>query len=107
MTDPDPYRPARERLEERVLEGPGHTDAALRRAAASGRDLPSPLRAYVDKVRRHAYRLTDEDVAGLLQAGYTDDQLFEITASAALGAARERLLAALSALEEADAPAKG
>lgn len=107
MADPDPYRELRERLDRSVLEAPGHTEATLRRAAAEGRGLPPPLAAYVDKVRRHAYKITDEEVAGLQRVGYSEDQLFEITVSAALGAAHERLVAALVALEQTDAPAQG
>jgi alkylhydroperoxidase family enzyme len=54
----------------------------------------------VDKIHRHAYRVTDEDIASL-QAKYGDDQMFEIVVSAALGASRQRLLAGLEALDEA------
>ncbi len=54
--------------------------------------------AYVDKVRRHAYRVTDADVQNLLGAGYSQDQVFELTVAAAFGAARERLAAGLGAI---------
>jgi alkylhydroperoxidase family enzyme len=103
----DPFRAARERLEAAAFEGPGQTDPGLRRAAASGRGLPPALEAYVDTVRRHAYRVRDEDVEALRRGGYTEDQVYEITVCAALGAAGERLRAALQALEEDgdDAPA--
>ena len=105
--DPDPHRDGRERLEASVFEGPGHTDPALRRAAASGQGLPPALQPYVDTVRRHAYRVQDADVEALRGAGYSEDQLYEITVSAALGAAGERLRAALRALEDADAAGQG
>ena len=62
--------------------------------------MPADLQALVDKVHRHAYRVTDEDVASV-QAKYGDDQTFEIVVSAALGASRRRLLAGLKALNEA------
>jgi hypothetical protein len=107
MSGDDPYRSAREALEARVLDGPGHTDPALRRAAARGLGLPPELEAYVDTVRRHAFHVTDEQVDALRRLGYGEDQLFEITASAAVGAAGQRLEAGLRALEEADAAEEG
>lgn len=60
--------------------------------------LPAPLDAYVEKVRRHAYKVTDEDVAALQRAGHSDDALFEITVAAAVGAALYRLERGLAAL---------
>jgi len=42
----------------------------------------------------------DEEIAAL-QARYSDDQLFELIVSAAVGASRKRLMAGLKALEEA------
>jgi len=49
-------------------------------------------------VARHAYKVTDEDLAGLLRAGNTEDALFEVTVAAALGAALGRLERGLAAL---------
>ena len=51
-------------------------------------------------IHRHAFKVTDGVVARL-QATYGDDKLFEIIVSAALGASRERLVAGLTALENA------
>jgi hypothetical protein len=95
----DPYAEMMERLRQSVLDGPGTLDPVIRKAAAANRDVPAPLAAYVDKVARHAYKVTDADVDALRRAGYTDDQLFELTASAALGAALLRLDRGLSALK--------
>ncbi len=97
----DRYEGLRKALEDAVLSGPANTEPSLRHAAAarpSAEELPEALRLYVDKVRRHAYQVTDEDVVALTQAGYSDDQLFELTVSAALGAALKRLEAGLGAL---------
>ena len=91
-----------------VLEQPGEVAPALRQAASRNRDLPEALRAYVDKVERHAYQVSDEEVEALKQAGYSEDQLFEITVAAALGAALRRLeagLAPLAARPDAEAAA--
>ena len=88
------------RMTEAVIGDPGELDAAIRRAAASGSGLPPILDTYVQKVRRHAYRVLDEDVAGLLAAGYSERQVFELTHAAAFGAALLRLDAALASLAE-------
>jgi alkylhydroperoxidase family enzyme len=54
----------------------------------------------VAKVAQHAYRTTDEDLAALLAAGYSEDQIFEITVAAALGASQARAECALRALRQ-------
>lgn len=89
-----------------ALRGEGVTEPALREAveahAASwfgGRrpdtiELPEPLRGYVEKVARWAYKITDEDIEALKQAGYDEAAIFELTHVAAIGAtmpALERL----------------
>jgi alkylhydroperoxidase family enzyme len=87
-----------------VFESPGRVDPALRIAVAERADaqaeprVPEPLRAYVDKVHRCAYKVTDEDLEALEHAGYSQDQLFEITVSAAVGAGLSRLERGLAAL---------
>jgi alkylhydroperoxidase family enzyme len=86
------------RLEEAVLRSPGTLDPAVREAIAEERDVPAELTNYVGKVFRHAYKVTDEDVAELRRAGYSEDQIFEATIAAALGAGRLRLRAGLEAL---------
>jgi hypothetical protein len=52
----------------------------------------------VPKVAKHAYQVTDEERTALHQAGYSHDQIFEVTVSAALGAGLMRLESGLSAL---------
>src|SRR5262245_10175209 len=96
----DRFDAGRRVLEENVLRGPGHTDPALRRRVAERHDVPEELRALVDKIERHAYRVTDEDVASL-RSRYSDDELFEIVVAASLGSALDRLRAGLLALERA------
>ncbi len=96
----DPHANLRDRVLQSVLYGPGESNAAIRRAAAERAGVPGDLQALVDKIHDHAYRVTDDDIAGL-QAKYGEDQLFEIVVSAALGASRQRLLAGLNALNEA------
>ena len=98
------------RLGEAVWDGPGDSAPALRRAVAEraaslgGRatatapEVPPALLAYVDTVARHAYKTTDAHVAALKQAGYSEDAIFELTLSAALGAGMARLERGLAAL---------
>ena len=87
-----------------VLTTPGDTPAELRRAALKRGTVPGPLATYVSKVARHAYRVTDAEVAALRQAGQSDDSLFEITVATAVGAALHRLDRGMAALrgEEPD-----
>jgi alkylhydroperoxidase family enzyme len=96
----DPHACLRDRVLQSVLDGPGETGAAVRKAAAAGKGVPADLQPLVDKIHRHAYKVTDEDLAHL-KATYPDDQLFEIVVSAALGASRNRLMAGLEALDDA------
>jgi alkylhydroperoxidase family enzyme len=98
------------RLVDGVLTSAGRTSPGLRRAVLAraagtgGEDVPPAIAAYVDKVARHAYRVTDEDLASLQQAGHSDDVLFEMTVSAALGAALGRLERGLAALRGTTSP---
>lgn len=97
-------------LRSAVLESHARTDPALRsaveaRAAALGgrgggarMEVPAQLQGYVDTVARSAWKVTDADVAALRRAGYSEDEIFEITVSAALGAATGRLERAYAAL---------
>ncbi|GAA1022027.1 MULTISPECIES: carboxymuconolactone decarboxylase family protein [Amycolatopsis] len=69
-----------------VFTGPAVTDQALRGAAASGDGLPAPLQPFAAKVRDASYRLTDDDFAELATK-YREDEVYEITVAAAVGAA--------------------
>lgn len=100
-----------QRMVEAILTTPGDTDTSLRQtieartAAYAGRpgqvhdELPANVTKYVDKVALHAYKTTDADIENLLQAGYSEDAIFEITLSAALGAGLARLERGLAALK--------
>jgi len=99
------------RLTRAVLDGPGVTDRALRvavqdRVTSSGTPSANPgvlapaVAAYVDKVSHHAYRVSDDDVASLKAAGFTEDAIFEITVAAAVAAGLDRLERGLRLLDE-------
>jgi hypothetical protein len=101
-----------ERLRSSVLQGEGKTDPALRQAVAArsaelgggpaappGAAIPAGLRDLVEKTALHAYRITGEEIQALLQAGHSEDEIFEIAISAAVGGGLARLERGLAALE--------
>jgi alkylhydroperoxidase family enzyme len=71
---------------------------SLRAAARPDRPAPAALAPYLAKVRRNAYRVTDADVDGLRAAGFSEDEIFEHTVSAAVSEGLIRLDAALRAV---------
>lgn len=89
-----------QRVVEAVLDGPGELDPAVRKAIAEERagEVPPALLPYLDQVAHRAWTVTDEDVEALRRAGLSDDQIFEATVAAAVGAGRKRLRAGLAAL---------
>jgi alkylhydroperoxidase family enzyme len=72
--------------------------ADLGAAAQPGRAAPPAFAPYLEKVRRHAYEVTDADVQRLKDEGFSEDEIFEHTVSAAVAAGLERLDAGLAAL---------
>jgi threonine synthase len=72
--------------------------AALREAAQPDRPVPPDFAAYVEKVRTRAYTVTDAEVEALKAAGHSEDEIFEQTVSAAVGAGLLRLDAGLEAM---------
>jgi alkylhydroperoxidase family enzyme len=88
------------KLKAAVTNSSGFTTPALRSAIVEDREteMPRSMADYLAKVRRHAYRVTDADVEALKSQGLSDDEIFEITGSAALGAALHRLDRGMTAL---------
>jgi alkylhydroperoxidase family enzyme len=70
----------------------------LRKAAQPERAAPPGLARYLEKVRLHAYKVTDRDVEELKAAGLSEDEIFEHTVAAATAAGLERLDGALATL---------
>jgi AhpD family alkylhydroperoxidase len=70
-----------------VLNAPGVTEPALRTAAATGDTLTEPWQSYTATVRDASYKVTDADIDRLAAAGTSEDEIFEVTVAAAVGAA--------------------
>jgi hypothetical protein len=94
----------RKKVVERALSGPGVASPEARRAAFENRGVDENSRALIDKVARHAWNVTAEDVAATKAAGVGEDAIFEMSVCAALGQASRQLEAALAALDVASAP---
>jgi hypothetical protein len=86
----------------RVLEGNGEAAAELRRAAFDDAGLSEPIRTLIEKVAKHAYRVTDEDIGAVRAAGLSENQIFEIVICAAIGQASRQYANALAALASAE-----
>jgi alkylhydroperoxidase family enzyme len=94
-----------------VLGRGGRTDssrrmAALRHGAAAAGAVPEAdveelgaSDALVEKVARHAYRITAEDVAELREAAVSEDEIFDLVVSTAVGAGMARRAIGLAAVD--------
>jgi alkylhydroperoxidase family enzyme len=60
-----------------VATGDGNDGVLSELGAAAG---------LVDKVARHAYRITDDDIEAARAGGWTDHELFDVVVAAAAGA---------------------
>jgi len=84
---------------EQMLSTDGKTTPALRRSVEAfvtaqwGHErmgvpqVPAELESYLKKLSLHAYRIVDEDIETLQNAGYSDELIYEITIVGATGAA--------------------
>ena len=91
--------PEVERGREHLLSVEGATQPKLRRAVEAyvcGKwgifrvgdfDLPQELEVYLEKLALHAYKILDEDLEKIREAGYSDEMIYEITLVGAVGAA--------------------
>jgi len=95
----DRFSDLRQATADAVLRGSGTTPPDLRQSLARG-EPPEHLQGLVEKIRRHASQIVDEDLDAL-RGRYSEDEIFEIVIAAALGAADLRLTAGLRALEQA------
>jgi hypothetical protein len=82
----------------RVLDSDAEAPPELRRAAFDNAGLDEPIRTLIEKVAHRAYAVTDEDVAAVRAAGFSEDQIFEIVVCAAIGQADRQYNNARAAL---------
>jgi len=110
MTSEALYPPRVVKTIQALLNRPGASPPALRQAALARAEqlaerapaveaIPAELTTYLDQVVFHAERTTDADVQQLKDKGYSEDQIFELTLCAALGAGLARLNRGLAALQ--------
>ena len=96
---------------ESVLGEQGHSEQVLRKnlfdfakAAADTEtqapELSSDLQTFMDKLVHYPYKMLDRDVDNLKSLGYSEDQLFEMTLAAAIGAGVGRLSLTQRLIEE-------
>jgi hypothetical protein len=86
-----------QQLRQAVLHGPGDLNEEQRQRIAAwsahpdqgpaSAQMDEPLAKVLTKVTRNAYKVTDEDIQGLLDAGYSEDAVFEAVVSTAVGTA--------------------
>jgi alkylhydroperoxidase family enzyme len=74
-----------------------HLDT-LRANVAATAPPPPAMAAYLEKVRAHAYKVTDSDVEELRDAGLSEDEIFEQTVAAATSEGLRRLDAAAAVI---------
>lgn len=70
-----------------VFVAPATTSPELRKAAGTGESLAEPWQSYAAMVRDQSHRIADTDINRLKAVGHTEDEIFEITVAATVGAA--------------------
>ena len=89
-----------------LLGAPGETDTSLRQAVfdrvrIGAGEVPEDLRTLVEKIADRPWSVNDEDLTQLREAGYSEDQIYELVLAAAAGAGVHRFEAGLRAIEGA------
>ncbi|MEV6321929.1 hypothetical protein AB0M45_12150 [Nocardia sp. NPDC051787] len=94
------------RFGEHLESAPGRLSSEVRRVlraaaagGAPGEGAAPELAAFAELVANRSYRVTERDMAALKAAGHSDDEIFEVAAVAAYGAADRRYRAARLAWE--------
>ena len=97
LTD-DKKRAAHRALRDRIVNGEGRASAELRARAFSNAGLSGPLDVLLGKVATRPTQVTDADFAATREAGFSDDELFELVICAAVGQSARLYDAGLAAL---------
>jgi hypothetical protein len=101
MPADDQKRSIHHLLVNRIVHGPGRAPADQRAHAFDNAQVAEPLRVLLDKVATRSGQVTDADFAAAIEAGFTDDQLFELVICAAVGQSTRQYEAGLAALAAA------
>jgi hypothetical protein len=101
VPDEDKKRAAFRALVDRVLNAAGKADEEQRARAFNNADVPLPLRELIGKVATSPTQITDADFAAAKALGFSEDQLFELVISAAVGQSARLYESGLAALAEA------
>lgn len=83
-----------------MVESRGFSSKQERQAAFNNSGLKEPIKTLIDKVTNHAYKVTDNDINAVKNAGITEDEIFELVICAAIGQASRQYTNALSALDQ-------
>jgi len=94
-----------EALRYRVLEGPGVSDRATRKAAAErasgGQAIAAPYDDLIRQIGELSHRVTNAQVERLVREAGSEKAAFEVIAAAAMGAGLLRWRSAIKVLDEA------
>ncbi|WP_405136343.1 hypothetical protein [Nocardia sp. NBC_01388] len=101
MPSEDKKKSAHRALVERVLSGKGSASPEERARAFHNAGVPLSLHALINKVAANPTQVTDADFAAATAAGFSEDQLFELVISAAVGRSARLYDTGLAALTEA------
>ncbi|WP_328406892.1 hypothetical protein [Nocardia sp. NBC_00403] len=101
MSHEDNKQAGHRALVDRVLNGKGTASPDLRARAFRNADVPAPLHALIDKVATRPAQVNDADFAAAKASDFSEDQLFELVISAAVGQSTRLYDAGLAALAEA------
>jgi len=94
-------REARMGVIQRILEGHGESSRTERRSAFDDAGLAEPLGSLVHKVAVDSWNVTQKDIDAARASGHSEDQIFELVVSAAIGQANRQYETAMAALEQA------
>src|SRR5262249_28306138 len=95
------FKRLHEEMVNRILNGDGVSSQTQRRAAFDNTNLNGPVKVLVDKVANCSFKITERDIAGVRSSGLSEDAIFELVVSAAVGQATKQYEQALMALDEA------
>ncbi len=99
MPDEDRKRAMYQALVDNILHAAAKTSPQQRAQAFHNANLPPDVRTLIDKVVTRPTEITDADFAAA--SSHTEDQLFELVISAAVGRSARLYDAGLAALAEA------